>query len=240
MYERKKYIFDDSIEVEEKHSARYGAPGMKRERKKKVTPELMAKQNQRGKEKKVRRLIKWNFKIYDYWMTLTYREGLRPPDMETAKKDLQRFLRKLKSVYKKQGIDFKWIATTEIGSKGGVHHHLIINRIPGIDIQVAKCWEKGRAHLTMLYEEGGFKELAEYIVKKTGKLDPQDKRYSRSRNLVQKEPVKQLMKRSTFEKTIKVPQGYYLDKESIIEGVNQITGYPYRHYMLIKLQKNQN
>ena len=35
---------------------------------------------------------------------------------------------------------------------------------------------------------------------------------------------------------VNVPDGYYLDKESYMEGVNNM-GYPYRFYRLIKLSK---
>ncbi|MBS4981923.1 MAG: hypothetical protein KHZ72_11385 [Lachnospiraceae bacterium] len=87
MYKRDIWSFKDSMEVEEKHTGRYGAPGQKREKKKKATPEQIKKQNQWIKVRKVRRLIKWNFGEGDYWLTFTYRLTDRPKDMETAPKD---------------------------------------------------------------------------------------------------------------------------------------------------------
>ena len=38
---------------------------------------------------------------------------------------------------------------------------------------------------------------------------------------------------------IHVPDGYYLDKDSLIEGVN-LEGYPYRFYKLIKLDTRRH
>ena len=43
---RKMYRFEKFIEIEEYHDGRYGAPGKKREEKKKPTPEQMEKVNQ--------------------------------------------------------------------------------------------------------------------------------------------------------------------------------------------------
>mgnify|MGYP006892992558 CR=1 FL=1 len=53
--------FDSTIEIEEKHTGRYGAKGQEREEKRKATPEEIAKQNQWRRQRDVRRLIKWNF-----------------------------------------------------------------------------------------------------------------------------------------------------------------------------------
>ena len=38
-YKQKRYVFKNAIEIEEYHTARYGAPGMKRLGKRKPTPE---------------------------------------------------------------------------------------------------------------------------------------------------------------------------------------------------------
>lgn len=72
-----RWIWDcgNTREVEEKHTGRYGARGQKRQKRRKATPEEIAKQNQWKRERDVRRLIKWNFGIGDYWFTLTYKKG---------------------------------------------------------------------------------------------------------------------------------------------------------------------
>ena len=54
-YEKKTYRYRNAIEIEERHTGRYGAPGLKRQKKKKPTPEQMERQNQHNKEKKARR-----------------------------------------------------------------------------------------------------------------------------------------------------------------------------------------
>lgn len=99
-----RWIWDcgNTREVEEKHTGRYGARGQKRQKRRKATPEEIAKQNQWKRERDVRRLIKWNFGIGDYWFTLTYKKGSRPP-WKQMQKDMSKFIRKLRdNIYEDQ------------------------------------------------------------------------------------------------------------------------------------------
>ena len=82
---KKEYHFKDSIEVEEYVDGRFGAKGNKRTEKKKATPEQVKKQNQLNKAKNCRRRIKNNFSEGDYYLTLTFKRELRPPDLKSAK-----------------------------------------------------------------------------------------------------------------------------------------------------------
>ena len=236
MHIRKRYYFDSSIEVEEYHRGKNGAPGLPREKRKKPTKEQMEIVNQKNREKKTRRLIKWNFRENDYWITLTYKREKRPESMEKAKKDLERFREKLRKIWKKENAELKWIATIEIGSKGGVHVHMIINRIQDGDVEIQKAWTHGRAHIDLMYEDGGFQALAEYIVKRR---PGENKYYGRSRNLIEKQPETQRMRRSTLGKDPKPPKGYYLDKNTFYEGINPVTGFPYRSYTFVKIEKRR-
>lgn len=238
MYERSKVLFSDSIEIMEKHTGRYGAPGMKRTKRSKPTPEQMAKQNQWKKERDIRWLLKGNFAANDYWLTLTYRIGERPSTLQDAKKQIQKFLRKMRDWYKKQGTAMKYIVITEYGSRGGVHHHLVVNRIAGADVELSRQWIYGKGNYTLLHEEGGFRKLAEYIAKKPAEDNAiKEKWYSRSRNLQEPKIVKKVMRRKTFQEEPFVPKGYYLEKESLYSGTNPITGHLYRYYTVIKLNR---
>lgn len=232
MYERKIYRFADSQEIELRHSGRYGAPGQKRQKRKKPTPEQIAQQNQRNREKYYRRLIKWNFRPEeDYWVTFTYRKESRPESRKEANKKMENFRECMKRLYKKAGIEMKWICITEIGSKGAVHHHMIMNRIPELDKSLEKKWKHGHVCMKILYKDGDFRELAQYLCKQS--------RVTRSRNLVEYEPEIRPMKRGTWPEEIKVPKGYYLDKNSVVEGINMF-GYRYRHYTIRKIKGGEN
>lgn len=228
------------IDVMEYHTARYGAPGQKREKKRKATPEQMAKANQRNKARKCWHQILENFRIGDYFISLTYREEERPPDMEAAKQDFSKFIRKLKREYRKRGHDLKWIRNIEVGSRGAWHVHLIANRIPeGMDL-IMKLWPHGRVTASGMYSEGRFRKLADYITKgPVSEPRIRESNYSTSRNLITPVPqVKHYLRYRTW-RTIRIPKGYYLDPESIEEGINPWTGYPYRNYVLVKDDYNR-
>lgn len=234
-YKKKIYKFKNAIEIEEYHSAKYGAPGQKREPKKKATPEMIEKRNQHNKEKLARRKLRSHFDINDYFTDLTYQKDKRPKDMEKAKEDFRRFIREVRREYRKRGADLKWIRNIEVGTKNGWHIHLVINRIPDTDIILREAWKHGRVVNELLYEKGEFAKLAAYITK-TPKTDKRlkESHYSTSRNLPVPEPEeKKYIKWKTWSK-VKVPDGFYLDKESYNEGVNPITGYRYRTYTLLR------
>ena len=250
-YVRETWDFGETLEVEEKHTGRFGAPLQKREKKRKATPEEIAKHNQWKRERDVRRLIKWNFHERDYWITLTYQRGSRPK-WKKIKEDLSKLIRKAREKYKKQGWILKYIYRIAIGERGGAHVHILVNRESNketaTDLIIADLWEseKGHGHVnfTTIYAEGGYKKLAEYIVKPLEKWEEEKmKRYSCSRNLIRKDPKKKeirkraLINKKGFVRDPKPPKGYYIDLESIKKGRNPIPKYAYRHYTLIKIKK---
>lgn len=222
--------------VEEYHSRGQPPPG-ERAGKKAATPEAMARANKRQKERNARLLIMNNFGENDYYITLTYRKEERPESMEECKKQFQKFIRKVKEAYRKAGETLKWVRNIEIGSRGGIHIHLIVNRILNTDVIVRRFWSHGGVHQTLLYLEGGFRELAAYMTK-AGRDEKgiRESSYSTSRNLDRPEARTKVMSGRTFRnRKIRIPRGYYLDKGSLYEGINEYTGYPYRYYTLLIL-----
>lgn len=258
MYSRKKYKFNNSIEYEYTWSGKYGAPGEKRQKKRKATPEQVRKQNQFNRISKVRRIIKANFTSRDYWCTLKYPKGIRPT-IDKVKKDLKNFFSKMRCRYKKYGVPFKYIYRVEIGRRGGVHIHILLNRIrgaPDTDIIVRDCWKHaGSINYQLLYEAGGYEQLAEYIVKEPDEEQMQQlslfddsgqkklKAYNHSRNLIIPLPEKKKYMRWTMRKIIDngpVPtKGYYIDKNSVRCGVNQYTGKSYLYYTEYRIEPNE-
>lgn len=224
--------------IDEYHNAKYGAPGMRREKKKEPTPEQVEKQNQWHREKKVRVRLMEYFEENDYFSTWTYRKAARPPDMEMAKSHFSEAMKKIRKEYKKRGAELRWIRNIEVGTKGAWHIHVVINRIPDTDLILKEAWPHGKIMNQLTYEKGGFRELAAYMAK-TPKTDPRVKEasFSASRNMPVPEPEKKIYHRWKTWKDIKVPAGFYLDKESVREGINPITGFPYRTYVILKLQE---
>ncbi|MBO7341003.1 MAG: hypothetical protein J6U66_13175, partial [Lachnospiraceae bacterium] len=78
MYEKITCRIRDKIEVSKHYSGRFGAPGMKREPKRKATPEEVARNNHWIRCRNVRRLIELNFGGGDWHVTLTCRKEDRP------------------------------------------------------------------------------------------------------------------------------------------------------------------
>ncbi len=246
-YIRQIWDFGDTIEIEEKHTGRYGAKGQKREKREKPSPEDIKRQNQWKRERDVRRIIKWNFKKNDYWTTLTYPRGCRPPVKEIMG-HMQKMIRKVRERYRKLGQELKYIYRIGIGSKGGRHVHILVNRISvdgtGTDTIISDAWENGHTNFRMLYEKGGYKELAEYIAKELEEWEPEEmKRFHPSRNLIRKDPEeKEIRRRNLVDGNgnpipPKAKKGYYIDQDSVRTGINKVTGFAYRHYTLVKLDR---
>lgn len=105
-YSRKIFRFRDSNEYEYTGLYNHGAKGEKREKKRKQTPEQVAKQNQINRENKMRRLLKANFVPGDWWLTLKYPAGMRK-DLQEVLKDLEKFKRNVKNAYKRRGYPFQ-------------------------------------------------------------------------------------------------------------------------------------
>ena len=252
-YCKKTYRCGDSNEYEITYAGNYGAKGEKRAPKKKATPEQIEKQNKWNKRKYIRRLIKINFDIDDYWTTLRYPAGTKK-ELKEVEKDLRCFIRKMKYRYSKKGQQLKYIYRIEIGAKGGIHTHIILNRIPSgeTDRLISECWTEGHAHNILLYAKGEYKALADYMAKepKTEEgykqlslFDETDQKkltaFSSSRNLIRPLPEKKNYSHWTMRKMLrdgpKATPGYYIDKDSIVTGINPFTGMSYLHYTEIKL-----
>lgn len=188
-----KHIYDlgNAIEVEEKHTYRLRSPGMKREKKKKLTPAQMKAVNQKNKEKKCRRRLRKHFRENDYFVCLTYKIEERPSNMAEAGKDFSDALRKIRKAYAKAGYKVKWIRNIEVGTRNAWHIHLVINRIPDTDLILRKAWKKGKVICQLMYEKGEFKDLAAYLTK-TPETDKRlrESEHDASRNLPLPEPEK--------------------------------------------------
>lgn len=237
MYIRKTYNLGGYREVVEYHNGRYGAPGEKRRQRRKPTSEQRRKQNARQKMINCRRKLRAHFSPGDYFLTLTYRKEDRPADMETAKDHLRRFLRQIRKKYKKLSREMKWIANIEVGSRGAWHVHLVLNRIPDLDTAAAAAWPHGRIQQQLLYEDGAFDRLAAYMTKSPDTEERLvESHFSSSRNLPIPEPEVHIFRHHKTWKAIRIPRGWLLDTNSVTEGINPVTGYPYRTYTLRRIE----
>lgn len=167
-------------------------PPGKRRKKCRPTSAIQKRINQRNAEKKLARLIHANFSERDLVLHLTYRAEDLPADEEAAKKDVRNYLRRVKRVYKKAGIELRYIYITERGAKSGrVHHHLILSG--GVDRdELERMWGRGYANSHRLQlEDEGAAPLAKYITKQRKEEGERVtyRRWTGSRNLAQPELI---------------------------------------------------
>jgi len=172
-----------------------------RRRRAKATSEVQARLNERNSAKRLTRLAHANFTERDIALHLTYNDENLPTDESVALKDVQKFLRKLKVIYKESSMELKYIWVCEKGEKSKrVHHHLILNSI-SVDKQYLQkfckrhglkedetslreiiefLWDKGFANTKRLrFGDNGIEGLSHYMTKQKLFF----KRFNTSKNL---------------------------------------------------------
>ncbi|WP_288760545.1 hypothetical protein [uncultured Veillonella sp.] len=203
----------------------------------KPTAEEVKKNNLRMAKAKLRMLIDNNFREDDYYLTLTFKKELAPDE---SKKAIQKFVRDLRKRYRRVGKELKYIYIAE--EKGRLHFHMLVNReIELTTSLMRKLWPYGFTEIK--YYRGAAEDaiaMAEYFTKERNIENDNSERifkrtWVKSNNVHPPEEKVKVMKATEWRREVNVPQGYYMDKDSYIEGVNN-AGYPFRFYRLIKIR----
>lgn len=161
--------------------------------KREITVEKIRRQNHKNQERSLRQIINANFDDTDYFAAFTYAQ--QPPDRETAKKDINRYLERLRRLYKKRGVKLKYIVVTGGGrekEKGEgltrLHHHVVIGSAGGAVTrdEIEAMWKEGRRFCGMLQAgDEGYGSLAHYLAKRHRKdMETGEHLYRSSRNLI--------------------------------------------------------
>lgn len=151
----------NTVEVSKYYSSRFNKKGIRKGDKKNLTTEEQKKVNKRAAEKKLRRLINENFKEGDTHLVLDYKLSERPTGREGMRADADDFLKEMRKLYKSLGLVFKYIHVMEIGKKGALHHHLVINTPEEVSQRaITKAWKgRGRTHFNPLDDSGQYSKL---------------------------------------------------------------------------------
>lgn len=177
------------------------------------------------------------------FIRLGYRREEKPESPESAHDLLRKFLKKLKRKNK----ELKYMAVTEEGSKGGLHHHLLVENA---DLnELCKLWPYGEVKVVRTYT-GELSQLISYLTK--GELDhmlPKEDRAVQHKGVKQslrtksanlKKPaaaVRKVVKAQTFTEhptSVKVDgEMYDVKVGSEYIGVTE-DGYLYQRYILIR------
>lgn len=247
MYMKRTIKYGNRAEIRKYHTFRCPGKGERaRGERKHPTKEQMAAANERRAVKKLKMLLIENFDAGDWHLVLTYAKERRP-DADGCKKLLKRFFEKCRRAYKKAGVELRYIMVTEWESKA-IHHHIVISDIPEIHRVLQGIWQEGGIHLTPMYQNREFDDLAEYLTKETKKTfhrsdSPIKQRWTCSRNLRRPEVHIEQVKAGSWKEEPTVPknlerEGYVIDKTSIICDVDAM-GYPYQEYTMIRYEKER-
>lgn len=230
----------DTIEIQRYAFGMFGAPGKERRPKSAKQTEADKKKNRKNRARLIQRLMLCNFKQGDLHVILQYRKEDRPKTFREGVERLRAFIRRIRKYYRERGFELKYIAVTERGKRRAVlHHHIILETIDENTLHtlpaITACWD-GYVKTSVMYEEGNFEKLAEYLTKEEGKEECGGASYMRSRNL--KEPVveRRVVFKKTWEKEPEAPEGWHIDKESLINGTNGYTGKPYQRYFMKRIK----
>lgn len=243
-YIKKTVKAGKTIEIWKYYSTMYRVKGIERAEKQKPTSEAQKKINRRHQEDRLRWLVNENFGTDDLHLVLTFRPDEKPKTRKELNDLVKAYLRKLRSEYRKAEKELKYVYVAEIGKKGAIHCHLIVNYI---ELKViTKGWTHGRVHTTPLDDSGQYKQLASYFIKEVEKTFPtgelvQKKCWSSSRNLRKPQITKEVIStKRAYKEDVKPVKGYYIEKDSIKKGIDPYSGYPYLHYTMIKLEEDKD
>ena len=146
-------------------------------RKAKAKPSTNAQKilNQKNAARRLTWLIQDNFGTNDYFLTLTYPLSFEGNEKMLNGKLFENWFRRIRRIYKKQGVELKYISSTELGEDNKrLHHHLIISGGIEDNATVLKNeWnrnfnpcKKGYAHIEhMKFTRMGAAALAHYQTK---------------------------------------------------------------------------
>lgn len=236
-YIKETCVAGNTIEVSKYYTIRYHSKGGSRADQENESTDRMKRHNQRRAQINLRRLMNTNFHDGDYLVRLDFRKEEAPPGSVEMQEMIQKALRKLRQQFKKAGKELKYIYVKEIGPKGGRHLHMMLSKC---DVDwLRKCWTHGAVHVDPLYSEGQYRKIAAYFIKYASRTEETEgeligKRWYASRNLVRPQVVKTVMLANKFREKPTIPKGYYLDKETEISGVSEVTGFRYYSYTLIR------
>lgn len=228
MYVMKKTIAGDYIKIQKYTPHNLAAHRKPRGKRANETSTAVKNYNQRLRAEKLQMLIILNFKN-GYLVTLEYHKGSSPQSYQAADKLL---MKTLKAIKRKHADDFKYIAITERGTEThGLHHHVIVSSIDAA-LELGSAWD-GYHDYKQLYDEGAYKNLAEYLTKQETKEEKPrgGSAYHASRNLA-KPSIEYQIVNDTWDEKPTPPEGYEMIPESLKNGFNDVIGIKYQSYML--------
>lgn len=154
--------------------------------KEKPTTAAMERINHLNTVKKMSRYINANFTECDLWATFGWDDDKLPHNTEEAWKDMGNFIKRLKRLYKKAGVEFKALYVLEYGKNIRSHIHMVVSGgVPREAIE-GKWKGGGRKQTRALQpDKMGCTGLAHYF----GKNKRCERKWHHTQNLIMPQPT---------------------------------------------------
>ena len=146
--------------------------------------------NQMRRKRYVTRIVNLNFDNTSYMIELDYAPGVYTDSMQEAQGHIRNYIRRIRRIYKKAGVELKYIYTTERGEESGrVHHHLIVSGgVSKEALLVAWKYSKRCYAQQLEYSENGYTDLAVYYAKRQEAFE---RCFTCSQNLDRPQPMEE-------------------------------------------------
>lgn len=245
MYVKKTVECCGEIEVTKFHGGMFGNhSGRKPKNECAKTCRRVEKNNFRMTARNLYNLFRENFSEGDSHLSLTYAKGTMS-EVKAANKEVTKFLRRLRDWSKKNDVVCKYIWNTDVSESGKIHHHIVLPKEIPIHI-VSKLWQRGKVIFNnALFPNNDFYGLAEYFIDPTHKGTlpdihaPGGKRYKCSKNLRRPKTTYEIIRAERWKPEPQAPKGYCIKPDSLYNSIDERSGYPYQHYILIKQSKRR-
>ncbi len=138
---------------------------------------------------------------------------------------------------KRGGAVLNYIYVKEVGPRGGRHIHAVMSKVD-TDV-IRECWPHGGIHIDPLNSGGQYRKIAAYFLKYAARTEETEgkligKRWYPSRGLKKPKVIKRTISAKRFREQVKKVDGYCLEKDTLVSGISELTGYAYFSYTLLK------
>ena len=227
MYVESRWVSADKscMIIKKYHTWQYGGKGGRSQRTGVTSPEQQAI-NQRHRAERLAMLLKDNFEVGDWYLSVTYKEK---PEPENVPHDSKLFMNRLRYRFEKAGVPFKWVQVIEnLSGKGRPHFHVLVNKafdFATMQRIMKRIWKNGFVKIEPFGGElSDAVKMANYFSKQ--KIADHAGHIHTSRNLLRRPPKKRKIKRSdTYSEKMTAPKGYVLVPSLCFNG-KTAEGYP--------------
>ncbi|MHC1718552.1 MAG: hypothetical protein AB9883_07855 [Acidaminococcaceae bacterium] len=239
MYIKNTFKNGNIFDIEKVHTHKFHPKDFHAEKNK--TSLAQEKVNSRNAAIEFRRKVHENFGFGSFHVICKYDRLHRTEDLQVARHDIQNFMRNLRGLFKRKGVELKYVYISEYGKRGNnIHHHVILSA-EGIPTHIiASYWKYGSITFVPFDNTGDYRVLTDYLIKQADSLYQDEKglwrkRWNASRNLVNPSVKREIVKADSWREDPVIPKGFMLLPDSLRVGVTEVTGYPYQYYSIIRI-----